>query len=160
MSAKKQNNKKNKPENNELKNGVLPKSESALQINKKYFYVILVLIPILFFVLLELGLRLFNYGVDNSQWAEMKPYRILNPNVTMRHFYNTGSYPYSIQDIFLINKPAKAFRVFVLGESSAGGYPYMPNGAFSRYLQQRLERTYPDYTIEIVNLGITAINTY
>jgi len=160
MSAKKQNNKKNKPENNELKNGVQPKNESALQINKKYFYVILVLIPILFFVLLELGLRLFNYGVDNSQWAEMKPYRILNPNVTMRYFYNTGSYPYSIQDIFLINKPAKAFRVFVLGESSAGGYPYMPNGAFSRYLQQRLERTYPDYTIEIVNLGITAINTY
>lgn len=155
MSEKKQNRK-----NDKANNGGGNQEKPASRINQKYFYAVLVLIPVLFFVLLELGLRLFNYGIDNRQWAEMGAYRILNPYVTHRYFYNTGSYPYSIQDIFLINKPEKAFRVFVLGESSAAGYPYMPNGAFSRYLQQRLESMYPNYTIEVVNLGITAINTY
>jgi tetratricopeptide (TPR) repeat protein len=159
MSEKKQN-RKSDTENNGGKKEEKQAGKPAPRINQKYFYIVLVLIPVLFFVLLELGLRLFNYGVDNRQWAEMGSYRILNPNVAHRYFYNTGSYPYSIQDIFLVNKPAKAFRVFVLGESSAAGYPYMPNGSFSRYLQQRLESMYPDYTIEVVNLGITAINTY
>jgi hypothetical protein len=38
--------------------------------NPIYFYLLLVLIPILFFVLLETGLRLFSYGINNQQWIE------------------------------------------------------------------------------------------
>ena len=32
----------------------------------KWFYILLIVIPILFFVLLEAGLRLFNYGNDDQ----------------------------------------------------------------------------------------------
>jgi hypothetical protein len=36
----------------------------------KWFSLILILIPILFFVFLEILLRIFNYGMDNRQWVD------------------------------------------------------------------------------------------
>ncbi len=57
-------------------------------------------------------------------------------------------------------KKPNAFRVFVLGESSAAGYPYLPIGSFSRYLKKRLELFYPELNIEVVNISMTAINSY
>ncbi|HZW38406.1 MAG TPA: tetratricopeptide repeat protein [Ignavibacteriaceae bacterium] len=128
---------------------------------KKIFYLILILIPILFFVLLEAGLRLFNYGVDTAQWVDLdNGKRVLNPQIAKRYFYTTGNAPVSIQDVFDQQKKSNSFRVFVMGESSAAGYPFMPLGSFSRYLNHRLELAYPDKTIEVVNVGLTAINSY
>jgi tetratricopeptide (TPR) repeat protein len=48
----------------------------------------------------------------------------------------------------------------ILGESSAAGFPFEPNGGFSRFLDQRLSILYPKKKFEIVNLGIAAINSY
>lgn len=126
-----------------------------------YFYLLLVLIPILFFVLLEIGLRLFDYGANNQQWVEVTEGKLmLNPDIARRYFFTTQNIPVSIQDVFDKSKEADAFRVFILGESSAAGYPYLPIGSFSRYLQRRLELLYPNSKIEIVNIGMTAINSY
>jgi tetratricopeptide (TPR) repeat protein len=36
----------------------------------------------------------------------------------------------------------------------------MPMGSFSRYLRRRLELTYPDKKIEVVNIGLSAISSY
>lgn len=126
-----------------------------------YFYLILILIPILFFVLLEVGLRIFNYGEDLSMWVQATPgKKIINANVAKRYFSNVKNFPTTIEDIFDSSKSENTFRVFVLGESSAAGYPYMPLGSFSRYIRKRLELNYPQKNIEVVNLGLTAINTY
>lgn len=63
--------------------------------------------------------------------------------------------------MFLINKKkANSFRVFVLGESSAEGFPYMPMGSFSHYIRRRLELVYPNTAVEVVNIGMTAVNSY
>ncbi|MDI6779974.1 MAG: GDSL-type esterase/lipase family protein [Bacteroidota bacterium] len=125
------------------------------------FYLILIIIPLLFFVLLEVGLELFGYGFDIREWVEVTEDKmVLNPDIARRYFYTTKNIPFSIQDIFDKVKKPGAFRVFILGESSAAGYPYMPVGSFSRYLQRRLEQLYPDCTIEVVNLSMTAINSY
>jgi tetratricopeptide (TPR) repeat protein len=126
-----------------------------------WFYVVLVLIPFIFFFLLELGLRLFNYGDSYEQWVNATPTKLmLNNEVARRYFYTTKSVPYSIQNTFDIDKKADAFRVFIMGESSAAGYPFSPNGSFSRYVQKRLELLYPDKTIEVVNISLTAISSY
>ncbi len=128
---------------------------------KFWFYIVAVLIPVLFFVLLELSLRIFNYGYDNREWVPItKDELILNPNIAKRYFNVVKSLPYSIQDVFDKKKKKGAFRVFVLGGSSAAGYPYMPLGSFSRYLQQRYEMIYPQTKIEIINIAMTAVNTY
>jgi lysophospholipase L1-like esterase len=126
-----------------------------------YFYLILIAIPILFFVLLETGLRLFNYGTDLSMWSSVTKDKItLNPDVARRYFSKVKTLPTSIEDIFDKEKKPNSFRVFILGESSAAGFPYMPIGSFSRYIRKRLEINYPSRTIEVINLGLTAINSY
>ena len=128
---------------------------------KKIFYFVLILIPILFFVLLEIGLRIFNYGYDFTQWVEVTDNKLmLNPNIAHKYFYNTQNVPNSNQDLFDKVKKSNAFRVFVLGGSSGAGYPFSPNGSFSRYLQDRLSLVYPQSKIEVINCSMTAINTY
>ena len=127
----------------------------------KMFYLALIIIPVLFFILLEIGLRIFNYGYDYTQWVNpINGKLLLNPDLGHKYFHNIPSVPTSDQDIFDEVKKSNSFRVFVLGESAGAGYPFMPNGSFSRYLQQRLSIEYPASKIELVNCSITAINSY
>lgn len=136
-------------------------SSTTAKTPPRVFYAILLLIPILFFVLFEVSLRLFNYGINTDQWIDASAGKIiLNPEVSFRYFNTITNKPYSIQDVFDREKKPNAFRVFVLGESSAAGFPYMPLGSFSRYLKRRLEVVYPASTIEVVNVSMTAINSY
>jgi tetratricopeptide (TPR) repeat protein len=127
----------------------------------KIFYLFLILIPVLFFVLLEIGLRIFNYGYDFIQWVEVTDKKLmLNPDIAHKYFYNTQNVPNSNQDLFDKIKAPNSFRAFILGGSSGAGYPFSPNGSFTRYLQDRLQLVYPDSKIEVVNCSMTAINSY
>ena len=38
---------------------------------RKWFFAVMILIPVLFFVLLELFLRIINYGEDIPQWIDV-----------------------------------------------------------------------------------------
>lgn len=126
-----------------------------------WFYIILVLIPVIVLVLLELGLRIFNYGYDFTQWVKVTDTKyVLNPDYTHRYFFTTQNVPYSNGNVFDIEKKPDAFRVFILGGSSAAGYPFTPNGDFGRYLEKYLEAVYPQNKIEVVNLAVTAVNSY
>jgi len=127
----------------------------------KIFYLITILLPLIFFALLEISLRIFNYGINTEQWfAITKNKMMLNPEIAHRYFFNIEKVPYSNEDLFDKIKAKNSFRIFVLGESSAAGYPYLPTGSFSRYLEKSLELLYPDSRIEVVNVAMTAINTY
>ncbi|MBZ0201250.1 MAG: hypothetical protein K8H86_15360, partial [Ignavibacteriaceae bacterium] len=105
----------------------------------------------------------FNYGTDYTQFITIKNYPdkyFLNPAVTLKYFSNLSTAPGVINDAFDIDKKENSFRVFVLGGSSTAGWPYVPNASFSRQLKRRLELIYPETNIEIVNCGISAINSY
>jgi len=142
-----------------------PNNKSNKQVIKKknpfWFYIIAVLIPFAFFVLLEIGLRLFNYGQNIEQWIKVTDeHYMLNPEIAYRYFYTTKNIPYSSKDAFYIKKRPNTFRVFVLGESSAAGFPSGPSGTFPRYINKRLQLMYPNMTIETINVSMAAINTY
>ncbi|MGA9291561.1 MAG: GDSL-type esterase/lipase family protein [Ignavibacteriaceae bacterium] len=127
----------------------------------KLFYLILLMIPVLFFVILELSLRAFNYGINTDQWITIHHDKyVANPQIARRYFYNTKNIPETIGDAFDQVKQPNSFRVFILGGSSAAGYPYMPVGSFSRYIKKRLELVYPESRIEVVNISIAATNSY
>lgn len=145
-----------------LVESLISSSNQNLSTGKKVlFSLILLSIPILFFLILEVGLRFFNYGYDLSTWIKASPKHYgLNFNFARRYFYNVESIPNSIQDVFRIEKQPNTFRVFVLGGSSAAGYPFMPIGSFSRYIRKSLEIQYPESNIEVVNLSLTAVNSY
>ncbi len=141
-----------------IENYLKPKPQTT---PNKFFYLTLVLIPVLFFILLEAGLRIFNYGYDFTQWVNVtKGMLVLNPDLAHKYFQNTKNVPISNQDVFDEVKTDSTFRVFVLGESSGAGYPFVPIGSFSRYIQERLRLLYPHSKIEVVNCSMTAINTY
>lgn len=120
-------------------------------------------IPVLFFVLLEAGLRMADYRGNTGLFVYpdgFEGYAVANRNFASRYFFNTTVIPTPITDFFLTDKPDNGFRVFVLGESSAAGYPYPNNGAFSRVTRDMLQDALPDHHVEVVNLATSAINSY
>jgi lysophospholipase L1-like esterase len=150
--------KKTLKENNSIK------TKSEVKKPPKWFYLVLILIPVLFFVLLELGLRIFNYGYDFTVFKVVTDYHaeklFLNPEIPYKYFYGTRSVPSALPDGFDKDKKPNAFRIFVLGGSSTAGWPYVPNASFPRQLKRKLELLYPENNIEVINLGISAINSY
>ncbi|MFN2603933.1 MAG: GDSL-type esterase/lipase family protein [Gemmatimonadaceae bacterium] len=62
--------------------------------------------------------------------------------------------------MFSEQKPERAFRIFVLGESTTAGFPYPRNVTFSRLLRDVLRDVLPGDSVEVINLGIAAINTF
>lgn len=130
----------------------------------RWFFIIPLIIPILFFVFLEMGLRLFNYGMDYTIFKpvyENYPRKLfINPNLPRKYFSGLKNAPSVVPDAFDNVKKENAFRIFVLGESSTAGWPYIPNASFPREIKRRLELLYPDNVIEVINCGVSAINTY
>ena len=139
--------------------------KEPLPLKKKIlFYGITLSIPILFFVILELSLRSVNYLGNTDLFVDpnisMDEYLIPNPNFAARYFFYTNVIPNPSIDVFLAEKPENGFRVFAMGGSSAAAYPYGFNGSFSRVVSDVLTDALPDKKVEVVNVGISAINSY
>jgi hypothetical protein len=70
----------------------------------KWFYMVLVLIPVVFFILLEAGLRIFNYGDDYVVFTQVSNYYpdklFLNPDLPAKYFSNLKKGPGIITDAF------------------------------------------------------------
>lgn len=128
------------------------------------FRLAMVAIPALFFVFLEIALRLAGYGktIPLFKNFDANPaYYAINPEVGRRYFPSRNVTPaVAVTDVFLKQKPAGGFRVFVLGGSTAAGYPYLYNGSFSSILKAILKAYYPGRYIEIVNLAMPAVTSY
>jgi len=139
-----------------------PKELSAKK--KTLFYIITFSVPILFFVILELVLRGVNYKGNNELFVDpgipTADFLMPNPNFASRYFFYTNTVPNPSTDVFLAEKPEDGFRVFAMGGSSAAGYPYGFNGTYSRIVNDVLQDAMPNRTIEVVNVGISAINSY
>ncbi len=126
-----------------------------------WFYFLLVAIPVIFFFLLEVGLRTFNYGRDDKVWVDVsQDMQILNPDVSYRYFFTTKNIPFSVESFIEKEKKENSFRVFVLGASSGAGYPYHSSASMSKFIRKKLEILYPDITIEVPNISMAAINSY
>ena len=113
--------------------------------------------------LVEVGLRVFNYGHNTSLFIKDPlddRFMVMNTYASEKYFSDTLNATKGNQELFAINKAPNTFRIFVLGESTTIGYPYFHNGSFHRWLQYRLMHEYPDVNFEIVNLSLTAVNSY
>jgi tetratricopeptide (TPR) repeat protein len=125
------------------------------------FIALMVILPYLLIAIVELALRLFSYGDDLGLFltsSDLK-YCEINRSVGER-FFSKYEHTTPLTEKFLKEKPPNGFRIFVLGESSVQGFPYDANIAFTRILQKRLQTIFPNHVIEVVNLGLTAVNSY
>jgi len=127
------------------------------------FKVLAILFPFVLLVILEFVLRLCNYGHNTDLFVKYpKDDRFMQMNyyASDKFFSDTTNATKGNSELFTVNKAPNTFRIFVLGESTTIGYPYFHNGSFHRWLQFRLMQMYPDRNFEIINLSLTAVNSY
>ena len=129
------------------------------------FWALLLLIPILFFLLLEGGLRLFDYGGNDAlvllreDYGER--YYQINRQVAQRYFSSDEvNVPDARGEAFAFHKTPNTYRIFCLGGSTTAGWPYQHNAGFPSQLQARLSLLFPERNFEVINVGISAINSY
>lgn len=117
-------------------------------------------IPALFFLLLEGGLRLAGSGRPTGFFIPDDKPGYLRTNPSYVSLFLPGSF-----DLRQLNyriaekKPADTVRVVVLGESAVQGIP-VPAFGFVPQLRALLRARYPDKTIEVINTGVVAINSH
>jgi tetratricopeptide (TPR) repeat protein len=130
---------------------------------KWLFRLVALSLPFLALALVEVFLRLAGYGYDPAflkveRGSDGKTYLINNDRFTQRFFPpELARWPGTFK--LAAEKPADVQRIFIFGESAAMGDPQPSLGA-SRYLEVLLREKFPEQKFEIVNLGITAINSH
>jgi tetratricopeptide (TPR) repeat protein len=118
--------------------------------------------PVIFFVLVELVLRLAGFGHPTSFLLPsvingQKVY-IENDRVGWRYFGpNFARRPVTFS--IAREKPPESVRIFVFGESAAYGDP-QPEFGLPRMLQAFLSLRFPGVRFEVVNAAMTGINSH
>jgi tetratricopeptide (TPR) repeat protein len=138
-------------------------SDGSPKIKELLFRAISILLPFLILFLFEISLRIFHYGNDFRlfiEYPENKNYLVFNPEASKKYFSNQAFATTGNTELFKKKKDANTLRIFVLGESTTIGYPYFHNGSFHRWILFRLMHDYPDQNFEIINLSLTAVNSY
>ncbi len=142
----------------------MPRTEKLSQRKAAVFLAITLAFPFILFAVIEAGLRIGNYGGDTSAFETAKPlgdsYLVAGANVGKRYFPEEKNPPSPPRDAFLAKKPSHSMRIFVLGESSAAGFPYPHNGTFARVLRDALTDVLPTDTVEVINMGMAATNSF
>ncbi|MDA0671639.1 MAG: hypothetical protein O2991_03035 [Bacteroidetes bacterium] len=126
------------------------------------FWVIASLIPFLCIAAVEISLRISGYEKEKQSLFVEAPnspdYLLANAKFIERYF--PSFVPEIAPNAFLKEKKPNTFRVFVFGGSSAEGFPYNFYNSFSDQLEQQLLLNTQGLDIEIINLGMTAVNSF
>ena len=126
------------------------------------FWLIAITIPFIFFLTIEFSLRLGGYQGEKQDLFIEAPntpgYLIANPKFISRYF--PSFIPEIAPNAFLKEKKNNSFRVFVFGGSSTEGFPYNFYTSFPDQLEQLLLLNTQGLNIEVINLGMTAVNSY
>lgn len=118
-------------------------------------------IPIVFFLLLELVLRLFGVGDSYDLFIPAGDRWQVNTGAAAKYFTQKNiAIPELIARDFPRQKQDNTFRILCLGGSTTAGFPYEVNINFPYFIKTRLDYLYTDKNIEVINLGISAINSF
>jgi lysophospholipase L1-like esterase len=129
------------------------------------FKLISISLPLVAILLLEIMLRVADYGegyplFHTIQIENQPDFLIMNEKMAEKYFNDDDLKADNQFDLFLKEKTDRTFRVFVQGASTVVGFPFYRGGSFPRMLKHRLSLTFPDINIEVVNTGMTAVNSY
>jgi tetratricopeptide (TPR) repeat protein len=119
-------------------------------------------LPVLLFLLVEAGLRVFGYGAPSSFFLKPKVQGLHtafeNPRFGWRFFPPRRAR--TVPRLAVpVEKPAGVFRIFVLGESAAMGNPDFSFG-FARILDALLAARRPGMRFEIHNTAMAVVNSH
>ncbi len=114
---------------------------------------------VLFFAVLEFGLRLGGYGYPTTFFVGPDANGIYTSNYRFGWRFFPRALAREPHTCFISAKPAGAVRIFVLGSSAAMGASH-PSFSFGRILEVMLRERYPGTRFEVVNAAMTAINSH
>jgi tetratricopeptide (TPR) repeat protein len=123
------------------------------------------LVPLALFGCLELGLQLAGVGrnthfFQDGSKLESADVWIDNPEFGRWAFpQGLDQTPCPIPFLLADPKNKDTFRIFVLGESAAMGFPE-PSFSFARILEVMLKARYAGQRFEVINVAMTAINSH
>ena len=129
------------------------------------FTVLTLLIPVLLIGISEAFLRVIDFGnypalIQKEARFGAEKY-VINSQVARRYFSLPPELtPEAASDAFDVVKKPGAVRIFCLGGSTTAGFPYEINATFPFQLKARLQKEYPNRQVEVINLGISAVNSY
>jgi tetratricopeptide (TPR) repeat protein len=130
--------------------------------NAAFAFITIVVVPLLFFVLLELGLTVAGVGTSYDFF-----FRI---DIDGQSHYQENNdfadqfYPASLninprENTFTVERPPELIRVFILGGSAALGFPHKNHG-LDRLLAAQLRAALPSREIEVINTAMTSVNSH
>jgi lysophospholipase L1-like esterase len=141
--------------------------KSPLSLGKRMLFgSILLAAPLVLLLACEGVLRLFGFGGNDPVFRKAGEVAggslmISDQAGAISYFFANRARPgYNDQYQFLHPKPKGTFRIFLVGESAAKGYPQPRQLASSAFLQKMLFDAWPDRTVEVINLGTTAVASF
>lgn len=121
-----------------------------------------VLVPVAVLALAEGILRVAGYGYPLTLFVKKShrgsPVYVANPHVARRYFPRAVARA-PLPEFFPARKAPGTLRVFVFGESAVVGECYQ-DVSFARMLEVLLQHALPGRTVEVINAGITAVNSW
>jgi tetratricopeptide (TPR) repeat protein len=128
------------------------------------FAIITLLLPFALLGALEVVLRYTGVAAPEPLFVPAPEPGWLQPNerVIQRFFAAPAAAPAISIDTayFRASKEPGSFRAFVIGGSTAAGFPYGKWASLAGILEQRLQREHPGRTIEVIPVAMSAINTW
>lgn len=131
---------------------------------KIIFSILATLLPLTFLALVELSLWIFNAYSQPPLFLEVKEdpgYMMINSQVGERYFdSNVMPVPNLYPQRFAKHKNTQTTRIFCVGGSTTAGFPYEMTVPFPKQLEMMLEVNHPERQFEVLNLGLSAINSF
>lgn len=130
------------------------------------FIVVSMLIPLLVMAVIEVLLRLSGFGGYEpvlEEWEDTPRGRLVVSQQTgIRDFFFANlAYPgFSDQYAFYSPKDTDTVRIVLVGGSAIKGFPQTRRFAASAFLKEMLSDVWPDRTVEVINLGTTAVASF
>ncbi len=120
---------------------------------------LLVLAPVVFLTLLEVGLAAVGFGRPATFFVQSDRDGMLTTNHWFIWFYRKGRTTSPHPCLISTVKPNETIRLFILGESAAMGTPN-PAFGFGSILEVLLQDRFPNHRVEVVNAAMRGINSH
>ena len=135
----------------------MPNARNAL-----FAFISIVVFPLLFFVLLELGLTTLGVGTSFDYFHKIdingRPHYQENPDFADQ-FYPPSLNIGPLENTFAEERSPDLLRVYILGGSAAQGFPHKNHG-LDRLLAAQLRAALPSRKIEVINTAMTSVNSH
>jgi len=127
-----------------------------------FTFISIVVVPLLFFVLLEASLMAFGVGIPFDYFHEIdingEAHYQENPDFA-NQFYPASLNIGPLENTFAEERSPDLLRVYVLGGSAAQGFP-LKNHGIDRLLAAQLRAALPSRKIEVINTAMTSVNSH